>query len=760
MKRVSRRKFLGGALLTGGALTSTLILPEGLAKTPAQAPAAAPSSPLADEQANRIPVDFRYSPAFRQTAYCFPDDPYKSVMNEKGSLLYGFDRENKIQYFPLTIDFSLGGMKPASVVNQTLESPSVPIVHTTLERTDATMTLTTFATNNPGEGRVDNVLIEIHPKNSDQVNVSPVVGIHSVHEFTSKMDSQTVIVSNQQTQEILLVAKVFDNPAEASVMNKYFDLTTDVSRQLIFHPGMASSSKPYRVFLRFPQQKQTSAQLQNGLENPDHQLAAARQFWSSWSAFHQPVSWQVSGREGEFVSACARNILQARELKNGKLTFQVGPTVYRGLWVIDGNFLLEAARYLGYDKEAAEGLRTTWSKQEKTGQVVGGGGLEHYKDTAVAMFTTVRQCELSQDWSALHEFQPNIVLGLQYIDDLRARARAEGSANGRYGLLPKGFADGGLGESRNEISNTLWTMAGLKTVGAAGEQQQLPQIARATSMYRELQAAFNEAAAQEMRSFDGKFEYLPMLLKEDPDWQLPNPWDRPRPQQAQYTLSHSIFPGRIFDREHPIVKGHVELMQAVAREGIPAETGWTHHESAWTYNAAFVAEVYLWLGMKQAAHDTFVSFLNHASPQYCWREEQPLQEALLGSYLGDMPHNWASAECIRHMRHILALEDGPDLRLLAGITEDQLAPGQPYRLGGTPTRFGRLDLDLEPLDRKQGWRLRFQRAVGPLPATVSVPTTLGSQFHLATAENVQWKRGQEFATIDPTVRQWSLLWKA
>ena len=97
MKRVSRRKFLGGALLTGGALTSTLILPEGLAETPVQAPVGAPLSPLADEQANQIPVDFRYSPAFRQTAYCFPDDPYKSVMNEKGSLLYGFDRENKIQ---------------------------------------------------------------------------------------------------------------------------------------------------------------------------------------------------------------------------------------------------------------------------------------------------------------------------------------------------------------------------------------------------------------------------------------------------------------------------------------------------------------------------------------------------------------------------------------------------------------------------------------------------------------------------------------
>jgi hypothetical protein len=75
------------------------------------------------------------------------------------------------------------------------------------------------------------------------------------------------------------------------------------------------------------------------------------------------VDWAVPGKAGDFVAACARNILQAREVKNGKLTFQVGPTCYRGLWVVDGNFILEAARYLGYDKEAIEGLRTTWATQ-------------------------------------------------------------------------------------------------------------------------------------------------------------------------------------------------------------------------------------------------------------------------------------------------------------------------------------------------------------------------------------------------------------
>jgi hypothetical protein len=164
--------------------------------------------------------------------------------------------------------------------------------------------------------------------------------------------------------------------------------------------------------------------------------------------------------------------------------------------------------------------------------------------------------------------------------------------------------------------------------------------------------------------------------------------------------------------------------------------------------------------MKQAAHDTFIGFLNHASPQYCWREEQPLQDALVGSYVGDMPHNWASAECIRYMRHILALEDGATLRLLAGITQGNLAGGKPYVLHSTPTRFGRLDLNLEPLDRKQGWRLSFRRGDGPAPAIVTLPVTLADKFHLAGNEGVQVKHSGDQVTLDPSARQWALTWKA
>ena len=761
MTSLDRRHFLGGALAASGALTSSLLLPSAEAQKPVEEPAPSQDAhAVVATPAHGSAGDFAFSPVQRQTAFCFPDDPYKSLVDQDGTLLYGYDREKDIFFFPLRIDFALYGMREARVVSQVLESPSIPIVHTTLEREDATMTLTTFATNNEGEGRVDNVLIEVRPRKGESVAVSPLVRIRGAERYELHAEDGVLRVADGKSGKPLLLAKVFGSASVATMRGTIFDIDTPSAQQLTFHPGAATTAAPYRAFVRIPQAGQAAAQLTAGLGDPDQQLRAVRSFWNSWSAFHDPVSWQVPGRSGDFVAACARNILQARELKQGKLTFQVGPTCYRGLWVVDGNFILEAARYLGYDREAVEGLRTTWGHQQKNGQIVAAGGLEHYKDTAIAMFTLVRQCELAQDWSLLHELEPNVIEALTFIDGLRARAKQEGSALGQYGLLPKGFADGGFDGSRDEFTNTLWTMAGLKAIGVAGEQQKMPRVARASQIYRELHTAFTPAAANEMRSYEGRFQYLPMLLKDDPAWNLPDPWDRPRPQCAHWALSHTIFPGRVFEPGDPVVKGHVELMKAVTQEGIPAETGWNHHEAVWSYNAPFVAEVYLWLGMQQAAHDTFEGFLNHASPQYCWREEQPLQHAMVGSYVGDMPHNWASAECIRYMRHILALEDGGDLRLLAGMTAADLAAGSPYVLKGSPTRFGRLNLNLEPLDRRGGWRLNFEREAGPVPASVSVPATLAGKLSLVSSKGLTTKQNGSVVNLDPALRQWSLTWKS
>ena len=57
------------------------------------------------------------------------------------------------------------------------------------------------------------------------------------------------------------------------------------------------------------------------------------------------------------LDSSIRNIYQAREIKKGLPAFQVGPTCYRGLWVVDGSFSMESIAYLGRTEEARNGIQ-------------------------------------------------------------------------------------------------------------------------------------------------------------------------------------------------------------------------------------------------------------------------------------------------------------------------------------------------------------------------------------------------------------------
>ncbi len=157
---------------------------------------------------------------------------------------------------------------------------------------------------------------------------------------------------------------------------------------------------------------------------------------------------------------------------------------------------------------------------------------------------------------------------------------------------------------------------------------------------------------------------------------------------------------------------------------------------------------------------TFTGFLNHATPLYCWREEQPLRGSLTADYVGDMPHNWASAECVLYLRHMLALEDGQALRLLAGIGDAELASGEPVNLAQSPTRFGRINMELEPLDRRQGWRLKFQRGSGPAPASLQLPLTLATGLRFAEVRGAESRVEGGAVLVTPSAIVWEAMWKA
>ena len=751
MSESTRRKFLrdvslglGAAGVTRPALTLSAARSLGQGGTEPEN-----SIPGADNLS--AAVDFRYSPLSFQTAYCFPDDHHKSLVGERGELRCGHPGQGAgIAYFPEVVEFSLLGMEADEVRGQQLESPQVPIVHTRIERPGVLLELTTFATARPGEGRVDNVILEIQPRSSHARHAVPIVRVRTKREIKLQQSSGASLLHlASESGPLFLMSDVPLSHHEDGASFQSYELRL----------GTAAEGQPYRCFFRFPQEGQAADPLREGLAVPDRLLAEAREYWQNWKPFEGKTHWSLPGRQGEFLVACARNLQQAREVKDGRITFQVGPTVYRGLWVVDGNFILEAARYLGYDAEAQQGLETTWKYQDASGGVFAGGGHEHWKDTGIAMFTMVRQAELSQDWSYFREMQPNVERAVKFLASVRDKAKSDGSVNGRYGLLAPGFGDGGLGGIRSEFTNTVWALAGLKAVTEATARLRLPDPGGARQFYNELRASLLAAARQEIRRHPDGFEYLPMLVKEDAQWAAPDEWDRPRPQGAQWALSHAIFPGLVFEKNDPIVSGHLRLMQACTEEDIPAETGWLPHEGVWNYNAGFVAHVYLWAGLADWARLTFTGFLNHASKLYCWREEQPIQGSLTADYVGDMPHNWASAECILYLRHMLALEDGPALRLLAGVGALELAASEPLSLAHSPTRFGRVGMTLEPLDRHDGWRLKFERGSGPEPGAVLLPETLASRYHFAGIQGAESRREGGMVAVAPSAAAWEATWK-
>jgi hypothetical protein len=180
-----------------------------------------------------------------------------------------------------------------------------------------------------------------------------------------------------------------------------------------------------------------------------------------------------------------------------------------------------------------------------------------------------------------------------------------------------------------------------------------------------------------------------------------------------------VFPGRLFDAADPLARGNMKLLDDHQAEGLVLGTGWMP-DGLWTYFASFWAHAHLWLGNGAKAAEILYAYANHASPLRAWREEQPPRGAKTQApFVGDMPHNWASAERLRLVRNLLILERGDEIHLLEGLPPGWLAPGSKTALNGAATDFGPLTMRLEVA--ADGSSLRLEAA---LPASERLRRTV------------------------------------
>ena len=323
------------------------------------------------------------------------------------------------------------------------------------------------------------------------------------------------------------------------------------------------------------------------------------------------------------------------------------------------------------------------------------------KENGIVLWTCARHALLTQDKAWLEAVWPKLRRIADYITKLR-RQTLQNDTPLDDGLVPPGMPDGGIGGVFAEYSNPCWNMLGLRSfIEAARWLGKSAEAAVWQKEYDDFMAAFRKAAARDIHRDSNGNAYLPVLMGAAGADELP--------QRAQWGFCHAVHPGQVFDKTDPLVAGTLAMLAATEREGMVYGTGWDA-TGIWTYFASFYGHAWLWQGDGRKAADALYAFANHASPMLAWREEQSLTGEKFRK-VGDMPHNWASAEFIRLTAHLLELDRGGELHLLEGLPPEWTRPGMITRLDRIATPFGPLTMELKAAPDGKSASLH----VAPLP---------------------------------------------
>lgn len=620
------------------------------------------SASLAAAEDAQTNVDFRYSPPEWQAAICLPDDPQKTLVNKSGELLYHYHQGGREFGTRISLEVATNAVWQ----KQELFSPRVPIVRTFLTAEGLQIVEEAFAVITPtNEARSDVILVQVKNTGAQSKTISPQLIVDTTLGF--QQEGQTVMVNGQDgvTSSLNMIGAPAGQPRRVISLES-----------ITIQPGKTA---------------EFCASYRNGNAVAQHPITVARavaardraiRYWQKDALLPFGKIEVPDAGIQSLIDSSIRNIWQAREIKNGMTAFQVGPTCYRGLWIVDGAFLLEAATILGAGDQARNGVAYELTHQKDDGRIE---VMKDYpKENGIVLWTCLRHAQLTQDKAWLETVWPKLTRVAEYIRALRAQTLTNDSPLDD-GLIPPGFPDGGIGGVHYEYTNPYWNLLGLRAFAdAARWLGKADEAAVWQHEYDDFMAAFRKAAARDLRRDSHGNPYLPILMGEAGAKELP--------QRAQWGFCHAVYPGQIFAKDDPLVAGNMAMLEATEREGMVYGTGWDA-TGIWNYFASFYGHAWLWQGNGRKAAEILYAYANHAAPVLDWREEQSLRGQKFNQ-VGDMPHNWASAEFIRLTVHLLALDRGNELHLLEGLPAQWTQPGMVTKLNGIATPFGKLTMEV------------------------------------------------------------------
>lgn len=694
-------------------------------------------------------VDFRYAPAERSTPIRRPGGVRGQTFLDAGGGMLRREGDRS----PLALTVGLEGAGEIVSREQRIESPHQPLLLTTLAFADARMEVAGFTSTWKDEGEADTVIVTVTP------GAAPVtlrIGIGGGRG----MDAEVRNEGDLPRRKLTRVRRDGDSGPSFLLLDAASEIVREEDALVLRIPveiPAGSSSTAYR--LRLPLGRGDEGDIVEGMTRLDDRAAAERIRWEEWKTRRGPSGWSMPGAYGDFAVAAARLIDQAAPAPAAAPQSGAAPPAGERPDLVDEHFLSEAERYLGRDADASARLRAVWNLEDDRGMIVGAGGEANMKEMCAAVYSLCRHAELTGDWNLFNELYPDAFNALDHLRQKRDKAGAlsEPSANAARKLLPEGSPGTGWEGLHEEMTNTLWALIALKQLLDISDRHFLMKKSEIREFYGQLRLAFVSTARDRMTRDAAGFSWFPMVA---------GPAGAASggllPQQAGLgDLALGLHPGLLFKKDEVHVRDFPARVKAALAEEIPAGTGAGGADSFDVADAAVVAQALIWFGLPEEARAIFIGFLNHAAPTYAWGTPATAGGGILPAATRRSPDPRAAAEAIRTMRHAMVMEDDTILRLFDGIGAADLAPEQPLRIEGTPTRWGRVSAALEPVDRRT-WKATFRREPvnpekAPPLASVELPRVLGPNFRFDTITPVTAIKNGPRVVIEGTALAWEAI---
>jgi len=388
------------------------------------------------------------------------------------------------------------------------------------------------------------------------------------------------------------------------------------------------------------------------------------------------------------IDASTRNIYQIRDIVDGGVQFQPGPTVYRGLWLGDVLISGGVCLMLGDTAGVRRALEHGMAFQSPSGQFIVLRPSTSLIETPTFLIMMCRYAAAAgaDDWLRRH--WTIVQRGIGWIEHTRNHTYDD--ENAAYaGLVPPGFVDGGIAHKSADYGTVWWVLGALEHAIEAAERLGCTEDAgRWRALRSDYDAPLRAAIRKDLRRDPRGLEYLPATIG-DTTSGIP-------PQRGQYTFLLPYAYGRSFFSGDTILeraaRGTLAMLDATTEEGMIVGSGWMS-DGLWSWLAGTHSMVHHYRDRFDAAWLYLNAFADHATPFGTWVEEQ--QPRSIGTRTaGDASNAEASAIFLQTVRTFLMRERGDTLQLLAGFPAEWATPGSHTRVHEGKTLFGTISLDV------------------------------------------------------------------